>query len=425
MEKIEITGLNETVFKDTCENGLNIYMWPNKKAENFYMTYTINYGAIHTEFKVGKKKYKVPHGIAHFLEHIKFNVGKEEKANDYFAKLGSDVNAETSFDYTTYQVYSNDNFKENLNYLIDFVQTRYFTNKTVEQEKGIITEEVKMDEDSPDTLLYFETNKALLKKSNYRNLVTGTKEDVKSITLEDIERVYDTFYHPENSFIIITGKFNPYEAVAIIKENQRKKEFPSYQKPVKITPKEPKEVTTKEKTINGAVEIPKVRMALKIPAKDFSDFNPLRLNIMLQLILLSNFGVTSDLKEELMENKLIYYLDASMNKMDEYYIITIYMESKYPDEAKKIIRNALENMTLAKETLERKVKASIATLVLNFDDITEVNYTLMYNLLEEKRVVNEMKEILENITFEETKKVLDSIKTTEITEVTLLPFDNN
>ena len=64
-------------------------------------------------------------------------------------------------------------------------------------------------------------------------------DDVKGITTEELQMVFDTFYHPKNMFLVITGNFNPHEAAAIVKENQAKKEFPKYMSPIKKRDKEP------------------------------------------------------------------------------------------------------------------------------------------------------------------------------------------
>ena len=73
-------------------------------------------------------------------------------------------------------------------------------------------------------------------------MVTGDTEDVKGTTTEELQMVFDTFYHPKNMFLVITGNFNPYEAVAIVKENQSKKDFIEYKEPVVKREKEPKGV---------------------------------------------------------------------------------------------------------------------------------------------------------------------------------------
>ena len=89
---------------------------------------------------VCKKSYKKPTGLAHYLEHLKFNESDNYTAHDFFKKSGCDTNAFTTFRYTNYQVLGNSNPKENILHLLEFVENPYFTKKLVEAEKGIIIE---------------------------------------------------------------------------------------------------------------------------------------------------------------------------------------------------------------------------------------------------------------------------------------------
>ena len=78
--------------------------------------------------------------------------------------------------------------------------------KMVEEEKGIITEEVKMYEDEIETKLIFKSFENMLHKDKTKNKISGSEEDVKSIELEDLENAYKTFYHPSNMNYIPTYK---------------------------------------------------------------------------------------------------------------------------------------------------------------------------------------------------------------------------
>ena len=82
MEKINLVGIDEEIYYTKAKCGLPIYVWKHENARSFYLSLNVHYGSIHTEFSVRGKKYKVPQGIAHFMEHIKFNVDhKYEKYN--------------------------------------------------------------------------------------------------------------------------------------------------------------------------------------------------------------------------------------------------------------------------------------------------------------------------------------------------------
>ncbi len=148
MNKIEILGAKETLYVEHLDNGLDIYMIPNNKVKNYYVTLNTKFGSIHTDFEYDGKDYSLPNGIAHFLDNLTFNL-PDENAFEYFSNLGASVNAFTSYDVTCYEVFANSRFKENVEYLIKYVYTPYYTKELVNSEKGVILEEVKMYKDRP------------------------------------------------------------------------------------------------------------------------------------------------------------------------------------------------------------------------------------------------------------------------------------
>ncbi len=419
MEQIKIKGIDEVIYFTTAKCGLPIYVWKNEYVKSFYLSLNVNYGSIHTEFSIDGKKYKVPDGIAHFMEHIKFNVDKDTTANDLFDPLGSDINAFTTFKYTSYLVYATSKLKENLNALLDYVFNPYFTKDMIKKEKGIIASEINMGKDQPYNRLYFAFNKAMYHKEKYKYLITGEVEDIKKIELEDIELIYDAFYHPKNMFLIVTGNVNPYEIEQMVNDNLEQKEFGKYLEPKIINPKEPKYVVEKKIEIPFNVEVEKAKVGLKIAKKKLKDFDDVKLNIMLNLILSNNFGDSSDLKDELLQNSIITYLSASRFVLSDYIVIDVTLESKILDEAIKRVIDALNNLKMDEADLKRKVNSSIATLVLNYEDVESVNNMIQSYLVYYKKLIPNLKEIYESITLEEIKEVIDSIDTKEMVVVTM------
>ena len=419
MEQIKIKGIDEVIYFTTAKCGLPVYVWKNEYVKSFYLSLNVNYGSIHTEFSIDGKKYKVPDGIAHFMEHIKFNVDKDTTANDLFDPLGSDINAFTTFKYTSYLVYATSKLKENLNALLDYVFNPYFTKDMIKKEKGIIASEINMGKDQPYNRLYFAFNKAMYHKEKYKYLITGEVEDIKKIELEDIELIYDAFYHPKNMFLIVTGNVNPYEIEQMANDNLEQKEFGKYLVPKIINPKEPKYVVEKKVEIPFNVEVEKAKVGLKIAKKKLKDFDDVKLNIMLNLILSNNFGDSSDLKDELLQNSIITYLSASRFVLSDYIVIDVTLESKILDEAIKRVIDALNNLKMDEADLKRKVNSSIATLVLNYEDVESVNNMIQSYLVYYKKLIPNLKEIYESITLEEIKEVIDSIDTKEMVVVTM------
>ena len=414
MEVIKIKGIDEEVYFTVSQNGLPIYVWKNDYAKSFYLSLNVHYGSIHTDFIIQGKKYHVPQGIAHFMEHIKFNVDKDTTANDLFDPLGSDINAFTTFKFTSYLVYGTNRFKENLNSLLDYVYQPYFTKEMIKKEKGIIASEINMGKDQPYNQLYFAFNQAMYHKENYRYLITGEVEDIKNIELDDILLVYQAFYHPKNMFLIVTGNVNPYEIEQMVNDNLAKKEFEEYLEPKFIHVREPKNVCKKEVVLTSNVEVEKAKIGFKIPKKNFKNIEDIKLNIILNIILSNNFGDSSDLKEELLQNNIITFLSASRFVMEDYVVIDITLESKILDEAIKRIIDAFKHLSIDEIELKRKINSSIATLVLNYEDVENVNNMIQNYLVYYQKFIPNLKEIYESITLDEVLDVIENIDTREM-----------
>jgi predicted Zn-dependent peptidase len=310
-------------------------MWVNKKVNTFYGTLSVKYGSLYNRFSVNNKNYSTPPGVAHFLEHVKFYENKDTSAQDYFNKLGSDTNAFTTFNYTNYQVFGGTNPKDNILHLVNFVFNNYFTKKIVRGEKGIIIEEENMGEDNPYTVSLFKLFDNIFHNYEYKKLITGTRNDIKKITLEDIKLVFNNFYHPENMFLVITGNFNPYEIIEALKENDKNMNFKKYSNPVRIVKKEPKKVKIKYEEISINVTNKKIKIGIKIPRKNFKNYDDLTLRMYMNLLLKANFGSTSDFGSELLAKELISNLSYMSNIYDNYVLIIFNIDSEYKEEILK------------------------------------------------------------------------------------------
>ena len=422
MKKIPMKKIDETLYYEKLSNGLDVYMLKNDKVNNFYITLTCKYGALDTEFKIGNKEYKVPNGVAHFLEHVNFNEENGTTAHEYFDKLGSSINAFTTFDFTSYEVMASNNFKDNLNHLLDYVQTPVFTDELVKKEKGIIVEEVRMGKNNPGHKLYYGLNRSLLKNDKRRYLVTGEVKDVKSISTNDLKLVYDTFYHPENMFLIITGNFDIEEALNIVKKNQNSKRFKNYKHPVIIKDKEEMKVINKYKEIEANVEIPKCKIAFKMDKSLFKDFDETNLNIYLNFILSINFGGTSYLREVLYENNLITHLGTSVDTTNDLVIISIVFESRYVDKVLDLVKDKLYNLEVSESDLRRKGKAAIAALINDYDDIEYVNTDIMDQLLYSGKIIDDMYDRYNDLKIDDVLKIVNLLDFRYFSTVLLVPY---
>jgi len=424
MEEIKLKGIDETVFYKKLDNGLPVYMLVNKNVSSFYITFSVKYGSIDTEFTNNENNtIKVHDGVAHFLEHVNFNEKDGYTAHDYFKKIGSNINAFTTFDFTCYEVMGTSKFKSNLVHLLDYVQTPYFTKELVEKEKGIIVEEVKMGKNSPGHKLFYGLNKCLFKNDKRRNLVTGEVEDVQNTTVEELRNVYDNFYHPENMFLIITGNFKPEEALRIIEENQNSKNFIKYKEPKVILEEESREVNKEFESIEANVEIPKLKISYKMPYSLFEDYDKATLLAYLNLICVCNFGGISDFREYLINNQIVNFIRANAEVFNDVVTIDITVDTRQPDKVIDLIKDKMNDLSISDDDLLRRKRCNIASLIKDLDDIEYVNTDLAYQLVTYGHIVTNMFDIYNSLNMNDLKKIMDKFDLSNNSTVMLVPFE--
>ena len=145
-----------------------------------YAIFGTKYGSIDTTFSVNGEETTVPEGIAHFLEHKLFE-SEDGDAFSKYAKTGAYANAFTSFDRTCNLFSCSDKFYDNLDILLSFVQSPYFTEETVKKEQGIIGQEIRMYDDSPGWRVMFNMLTAMYRNHPVRIDIAGTVESIAEI----------------------------------------------------------------------------------------------------------------------------------------------------------------------------------------------------------------------------------------------------
>ncbi|MBO5909653.1 MAG: insulinase family protein [Clostridia bacterium] len=196
--------------------GLSVYIMEKEGFSSSFAVFGTRYGSVDTTFsRNGEPSISVPEGIAHFLEYKLFEC-EEEDAFAKFAATGAYANAFTSFDRTCYLFSCVANFKENLDILLDFVQTPYFTEETVKKEQGIIGQEIKMYEDSPGWRVLFNMLGCMYTKHPVKIDIAGTVDSIAKIDYNLLYESYKTFYNPANMFVCIAGNVKTDEVLAQI-----------------------------------------------------------------------------------------------------------------------------------------------------------------------------------------------------------------
>lgn len=411
MKTIKLNGVDEVIYYKKLDNGLDVYLYNKEDANNNYVTFTTKFGSIYNEFTpIGKSKMiKVPNGIAHFLEHKVFAQEEDPQPDEFFAESGALSNAYTTFKNTTYLFSGPSKLKENICFLLDYVQQPYFTDDNVNSEKGIITQEIHMCDDNPQDVMYEHIRKNAFYNNPFKNSIIGTVEDINSITKETLFTCYNTFYHPENMFLVVTGNFDPNEIINSIEENQKQKQFKKLDK-INIKEYKEKDTVVKEKEIiDSNTEISKVSYNIKISLKNLN-ISKRKYNIYLFIIFSLLFDESSIFDEEAKKEKIITNtLYLNILNCDTHALISLINETNCYDQLLDKIKETLKNINIKEEDLERKKKVLISNEIFSFENLEVINEMIIDNVIFENKIEENMIDILHSLNKEELDEVISTL----------------
>lgn len=407
MEKIKLNLMGEEVYYEKLENGLDVYLYNKEDCTNNYVTFTTKFGSIYNEFiPINKNKMvKVPHGVAHFLEHKVFVQKNDPQPEEFFARSGALCNAYTTFKNTTYLFSGPDHLKENINFLLDYVQDPYFTKENVDSEKGIITQEIHMCDDNPTDVMYEYIRKNSFFNNPFKDSIIGTVQDINKIDKDILFTCYNTFYHPENMFLVVTGNFNEEEILNSIIKNQSTKKFEPLNEIKTKEYKEPDKVVKEKEIIKINTPIPKVSYNIKIPLTNI-ELSLRKYNLYLFIIFSCLFDDTSEFDEEAKkENLITNSLYINLLNCDSHLLISLINETNAYEKLIQKIEATLKNINISEEDLERKKKVLISNEIFSFENIEVVNDMIVDNIIFDNKIERNMIELLRSL----NKKELDSI----------------
>lgn len=218
MKKTYYPELDETLFTETMENGLTVCIVPKTGFSKKMAYFVTDYGSIHTDFSLNGQRFQAPAGVAHYLEHKMFDLPGDRDVSAEFAELGAMTNAFTSYDMTAYYFSCTENFDPCLRLLLEFVSTPYFTEESVEKEWGIIDQEIGMNLDSPDSVVFDRLMEAMYRNHPIRVPILGTSETIREITPEVLHQCHRAFYAPGNMLLCVVGDVEPESVLTAARE---------------------------------------------------------------------------------------------------------------------------------------------------------------------------------------------------------------
>ena len=231
MEKLAYPSLGETLYRETLSNGLRVLVVTKPGFRRSHAIFATRYGGADRRFRLGDEWIETPAGVAHFLEHKMFDMPDGHNVLAELSARGASPNAYTGSAVTAYHFTCTEGFSENLDTLLTYVSTPWYTPESVQKEQGIIGQEIRMYENDPGSVGYYQLMGILYDHHPVRENVAGTVESIAEITPETLYNCHRVFYNPSNMVLCCVGDVDP-EAVVTAAE--------------RILPKEPGEVPERD-----------------------------------------------------------------------------------------------------------------------------------------------------------------------------------
>lgn len=415
MKRVYNNLLQEEYFKEVLDNGLTVVLCKRPSIKNATAMLTVKYGSLHQEFKYDgcDDIIKTPAGVAHFLEHKMFEMPNDVDACDLFAELGADVNAYTTYECTSYYFSTVTNFNESLELLLDFVQTPYFIEESVEGEKKIIEQEILSSYDKPGSMAYVGILKTMFENNKVRDDIGGTVESLNQINSNTLNLCYNTFYHPANMYLVVVGDIDVDATIALIKANQSAKDFLPYLNPQVIMQPDTDIVYKKYDSYKMDVNVSNVNIGLKLDLSNQSIYDILRLSILLDFALEEIFDYSSSTYQKWLRERIIDTSFSYNFSLGKYYSYVLLGGRAYDvDEFIRIIKNAILNIPsfeFSKDHYTTYIRSYKSYLIRKFNSVDSIANYINDTEIDDIDIFTKL-DILEKVKYEELEEIFKFIK---------------
>lgn len=255
-----LTAAHANPFETTLKNGLRVIVKEDRRAPTAVQMVWYRIGS--TDEVDGAS------GVAHVLEHMMFKgtprVGPGE-FNKRVAAAGGRDNAFTSRDYTAYfQQVPKEKLEDVMQLEADRMRHLNVDAKEFAQEIKVVMEERRMrTDDNPQSKLFEQMNAVAFQTHPYRRPIIGWMNDLETMTAADAKAWYDTWYVPNNAYVVVTGDVD-HKAVFALAEKYygglEGRALPARKQLIEPAQEGPRQVTVK-----APAELPLLMMGYKAP----------------------------------------------------------------------------------------------------------------------------------------------------------------
>jgi zinc protease len=347
--------------KKILDNGIRVMLIPQKKSNIISMGIFVKAGS--------RNENKYNNGIAHFLEHMMFKGTKKRDTKKLLNDLdnrGAYYNAATSYEYTMYEVHGN--YKDSsffIDILLDIYKNSTLKKKDIKIEKGVIKEEINMYLDNNRRIVSDILYSMIYKNSSMGMSIIGPKKNILNFKKNDFVDFKNKFYLPENTVIVVTGKFDEKKIYSKIKKEMNN----FYRENMKID-QEKNIIKYIQRKPNYKFIKKKLRQTIiTISFRSKSMYN-IKDNMKINLLCEILTGGTTSILFDLLRTKLglVYYVSANNYEHIDSGIFKIDIGADNDNVLKviKVVLNELKKIKkkLINDTIIKKIKKLSETIML-------------------------------------------------------------
>ena len=388
-------------------SGLKIFVYP-KKSSSVYAILQVGYGSMDSEYLDAQANAcQMPLGIAHYLEHKMFENEDGVNSDLRFSALGAEVNAFTSYDRTAYLFNTTSNLCACLSELLRFVTHPYFTEESVERERGIITEEIRGAADHPWERAYAQLIKAMYTQHTVRNEIAGTEQSIKDITPELLYACTDTFYIPSNMTLAICGDVTPAQVIKVVNA-----QIAPLRQPLAFTRKSFDESPCVQSTrAISYMPVPKPVFYIGLKDTDISadPAERIRKDACMTLLFELIFSMSGTLCSDLYENgEISYGVYYGYSICERVATGTVSGEAHDPEKVFAAILDYIEQLKetgLPREDFERCRRVEYGNFVSEFDSPENI-VNMLLSFSDDGSEMLSYPEIMQSVTYEQVTEYL-------------------
>ncbi|HVG17706.1 MAG TPA: pitrilysin family protein [Blastocatellia bacterium] len=258
-----VEGINEY----RLDNGLRVLLFPDQSKQTITANLTYMVGSRHENY--GET------GMAHLLEHLMFK-GTPTHPNipQELTEHGGQGDATTSFDRTNYFLTfsaTDANLEWVLKLEADRMVNSNIAKKDLDSEMTVVRNEFESGENNPSLAVFKRIFATAFDWHNYANLPIGARSDIENVPIERLQAFYRTYYQPDNSVLLLAGKFDEGKALSLISETFGKIPRPARALPTIYT-LEPTQDGERMVMVRRVGDTQLVGVGYKVPAGSHPDF---------------------------------------------------------------------------------------------------------------------------------------------------------